>query len=113
MFMQDRQEAEYDVIYFTPFSSEAVWARLYLEQAISNTISIQINETNPPTFPSLASSMSTFPTPATPPTHISPSNQTVDPTTALVVLMHQSLYQNSAIMVQLHSRPSPSPAQQP
>ena len=69
MFTQYCQEAGYDILYFTLFSSEAAWARLYPEQAISNTISVRLNETNPPTYLSLASSMSTSLTPATPPTH--------------------------------------------
>ena len=90
-FTQYLQEAGYDVLSFTPFSSEAAWTRLYPEQAISNTISVQLNDTTPKTFPSLASSMSTSPTPATPQTHSSLSNQTMDPTMVLIALMHQSL----------------------
>ena len=57
--------------------------------------------------------MSTLPTPTIPPTHSSPSNQTVDPTTALIALMHQSLQKNVAMMAQLNSCPFPPPAQQP
>ena len=70
MFTKYRQEAGYYVLYFTPFSAEFAWTHLYPEQVISNTISIRLNETNPPTFPSLASLISTSPTPTTPPTHI-------------------------------------------
>ena len=110
-FTQDFQDSGYDILYFTPFSLEAVWTRLYPEQAISNTISVRLNETTPPTFPSLASSMSTSPTTRTPPTHSSPSNQTVEPTTALIALMHQSLHHNSAMMAQLTSCLSPQTAQ--
>ena len=62
-------------------------------------------------FPSLASSMSTSPAPTTPPTQNSLSNQEVDPTTALIDLMHQSLYQNATMIAQLNSFPSPQPAQ--
>ena len=112
-FTQDIQEAGYDFLYFNPFSSKAAWTRLYPEQAISNTISVRLHETNPPTFPSLASSISTSTAPTTTPTHNSPSNQTVEPTTALVALMHQSLQQNFTMMVQLNSRPSPQPSQPP
>ena len=91
VFTQYFQEACYDVLYFTPFYSEAVWTRLYPEQAISNTISGWLNKTTPPTFPSLASSISTSPTPTTLPTHNFLSNQKVEPTTALIALMHHSL----------------------
>ena len=41
----------------------------------------------PPTLPSQASLMSTSLAPTTPPVHSSPSNQTVNPTTALVTPM--------------------------
>ena len=68
---------------------------------------------NLPTFPSLSSSMSTSPAPTTPPTHNSPSNQIVDPTTALIALMHQSLHQNATMIAQLNYCPSLQPAQQP
>ena len=112
-FMQDRQEASYDVLYFTPFSTEAAWTRLYPENPILNTISVRLNETTPPFFPSLASSMSTSPTPATPPTYSYPSNKKVDPTTALIALMNQSLQQNAAIMAQIHSSPPLLSALQP
>ena len=112
-FTQDIQEARYNVLYFNPFSSEAVWTRLYPKQAISNTISVRLHETNPPTFLSLASSMSTSPAPMTPPTHNSPSNKTVDPTTSLIVLINQSLHENATMIAQLNSRPYPQPSQQP
>ena len=111
-FAQDRREPGFTAIYFNPFSSKSAWTRLYPEYLISNTISVQLNETNLRTFLSLASSMSISPTPATPPTHSSLSNQTVEPTTALIALMNQYLQQNAAIMAQLHSRPSPPPALQ-
>ena len=95
------------------FSSEAAWTRLYPEQAILNTISVRLHETNPPTFTSIASSVSTSPAPTTPPTHNSPSNQTVNPTTALIALMHQSLQKNSTMIAQLNYCPYPKPDQQP
>ena len=110
---QDRREASYDTIYFTPFSSEVAWKRLYQENTILNKISVQINDTTTPTFPSLASSMPKSLTPATPPTHSSLSNQTVDTTTALIALMQHSLQQNAAMMAQINSRPPPPPAPQP
>ena len=90
-----------------------MWTRLYPKKPVSNTISVRLNETTPPTFLSLALSMSTSPTPATPPTQSYPSNQTVDPTTTLIALMHQSLQQNSVMMAKIHSRTSPSSALQP
>ena len=84
---QDRQEVGYDVLSFTVFSSEAAWTCLYPKQAISNSISVRLQETNPPTFLSLSTSMSASLAPMTPPTHNSQSNQAVDPTTALIVLI--------------------------
>ena len=39
-FTQDHQEADYDVLYFKSFSTEAAWTRLYPNQPISNTISV-------------------------------------------------------------------------
>ena len=86
-FTQDRNESGYDVFSFTPFSSEAAWTRLHPEQAILNTIYIRLRDTNPPTFMSQASSMSTYPAPTTTYAHISLSNQTVEPTMALISLM--------------------------
>ena len=105
-FSRDRLEAGYDVIYYTPFSSEVALARLHPDQAITNTISVQINETNPQTIPSQASLMSTSSAPTTPPTHGSPSN-TVDLTVALITLMQQSLQQNATMLAQLDSCSSP------
>ena len=90
-FTKDCHETGYDFLSFTPFSSEAAWTRLHPEQAISNTISVRLRETNPPTFPSQASLMSTSPAPITPPAHSYLSNHTVDPTTELIALMQQSL----------------------
>ena len=101
-FTQDFQEAGYDVLYFTPFSSESVWTHLYPKQAILNIIYVRLNEMNPPSFPSLASLMSTSLATTTPPTHNYPSNETVDPATTLIALMHQSLQQNSSMMTQLN-----------
>ena len=100
---------------FTAFYLEAAWTRLYLEpgQAISNKISVQLHETNPPTFPPLASSMSKSTALTKPQTHTSLSNKTVDFTTTLIALMHQSLQQNSIIIAQLYSHTSPQPLKQP
>ena len=105
-FSRDRLEAGYDVIYYTPFSSEAAWTRLHPDRAITNTISVQINETNPQTIPSQASLMSTSLDPTTPPAHCSPSNM-VDPTVALIAIMQQSLQQNATMLAQLDSCSSP------
>ena len=110
-FARDRLEAGYNLISYTPFSSEVAWTRLHTNQAISNTISIQINETNPQKIPSQASSISTSSAPTTPPAHSSTSNNTVDPTLALIALMQQSLQQNVTIIAQLNSCSSPYPAQ--
>ena len=110
-FTWDHIKAWYDVLSFTPFSSEAAWTRLHPEQSIINTISVRINETNPPTFPSQASLMSTYLAPTTPPAHTSPPNQTVYPTTALIALMQKSLQQNATMTTQLNSCPSPHPTQ--
>ena len=112
-FTQDRQEGGYNVLYFTPFYSEAAWTCLYLKQSISNTISFRLHKTNPRTFPPLASLISTSPAPTTPPTHNYLSNQKLDPTTALIALMYQSLQQNATMISQLNSCPSPQPYQQP
>ena len=57
--------------------------------------------------------MSTSPTPATPPSHNSPSNAPVDLMTALIAIMHQTLQQNATIMVHMQIRPSPPSAPQP
>ena len=92
-FTQDRQDAGYEVLYFTPFSTKAACTHLYPNKPVSNTISARHTDTAPPTFPYLASSMSTSPTPETPPSHNSPSNENVDPTTALIALMQKTLQQ--------------------
>ena len=47
-FARNRLEAGYDVLSYTSFSLEAAWTRVHPEQAITNTISVQANETNPP-----------------------------------------------------------------
>ena len=49
-FTQDIRVAGFTIIYFTPFSSEEAWTRLYPEHPISNTISVRINKTTSPTF---------------------------------------------------------------
>ena len=91
MFMQNFQEAGYDIIYFTPFLSEAARKFPYPENPISNTISVRRTKTTPPNFPSLAYSISTSPTLVTPPSHNPLSNPNVNPATDLVTLMQQSL----------------------
>ena len=107
MLTQYYQEAGYDILSFNPFSKESVWTCLYPNQPVSNTIYSRNTKTSPPTLPSLASSMSTSPTPATPPSHNSPSNPNVDPTTALITFMQQTLQKNSTIMSHIHAQPSP------
>ena len=87
MFSHDHQGYGYDIIYFTPFSSEAAQTRLYPENPISNTISVRRTKTTPPNLPSLALSMSTSLTPATHQSHNSLSNPTVNPTAALIALI--------------------------
>ena len=62
-FTKYRREAGYDTIYFTLFSLEAEYTGLYPDNPISNTISVRLYDTTPPTFPSLDLSMSTSPTP--------------------------------------------------
>ena len=99
------------MISYKPFSTEATWKRLHPDQAISNTISVQINETNPQITPSQSSLLSISSAPTTPPAHGSPSNQTVDPTLALVAMMQQSLQQNATMIVQLNSHSFPYPPQ--
>ena len=116
-FKQDSQDSVYNVLYFNFFSTELVWTRLFSDQPVSNTISVQGNKTDPPTFPSLARSMSTSPTPATPPRHNSLSKPNVDPTTTLIPLMQQTLHQNSIIMAHTNTQlslmlsPQPPPSQ--
>ena len=102
IFARDRLEAGYDMILYTPFSSEEVWTCLHPNQSISNTISFQINNTNPQPIPSQASLMSTSSAPTTPPPHVSLSNNTVDPTLSLIALMQQSLQQNVTMIAQLN-----------
>ena len=65
-FTQDRQEASYKVIYFTPFSTKAVWTRLYPDQPIPNTISARLTDMDTLLITYLSSSMSTDKTYNTP-----------------------------------------------
>ena len=109
-FACNRLEASYDVLSYTPFSPEAVWTRVHPDQAIKNTISVQINEKNPQTVTSQASSMSTSSAATTPPAHGFPPN-TVEPTVKLVALMQQSLQKNATMLAQLNSRSSPNQPQ--
>ena len=92
-FSSNRLKAGYDILSYTPFSSEAAWTRVHPYQAITNTISVQINETNPQTVTSQASSMSTSLASTTPPAHGSPPN-TADQTVQLIALMQQLVQQN-------------------
>ena len=46
-FTRNRLESGYDVLSYTPFSSEAAWTRLHPNQAITNTTSVKINDMNP------------------------------------------------------------------
>ena len=50
-FARNRLKASYNVLSYTPFSSEAVWICLHPDQAISNNISFQINKINPKKIP--------------------------------------------------------------
>ena len=111
-FTQDCQEAGYEVLYLTPFLTKAAWTRLYPIQPVSNTISARLTETDTPNFPSLASSVPTMPTPETPTSHNSSSNAHVDPTTALIALMHQTLQQNATRMSHMQTRTYPLSVQQ-
>ena len=111
-FTQDRLEAGYNVLYFTPFSIKAVWTRLYPDQPITNMIFARLTATDPLPIPLSSSLMSTSPTPETPPSHNSPSNAPVNPTAALIALMHQTLQQNATLMAHLQTSPSPPSFQQ-
>ena len=109
-FTQDSQESAYNVLYLDPLSSEAERTRLYPKQAISKKIYVRLNKKTSPMFLPLVSLMSKSPTPTTPLIHNSLSNQSVDPTMALIALMHKSLQKNAAMMAKLHYRPSTPPA---
>ena len=110
-FARDSLKAVYNVISYTPFSSESAWTRLHPNQAISNTISVQINETNLQTIPLQASSMSTSLAPITPPAHGSPSNHSVDLSLAFIALIQKSLQQNVTMIAQLNYHLSHHPPQ--
>ena len=113
-FTQDLQEASYGVLYFTKFSTELAWMRLYLDQPVTNTISVQHTKTAPPILPSIASLTSTSPTPETTPSHNPLSNPNAKPTTALIALMQQNIQQNATTMDCMHAQTStPSPPQPP
>ena len=106
-FTRDRHKAGYDVLSFTLFYSEAAWTCLHTEQAVLNTISVRLREKNTQALLSQASLISTSPAPTTSPAHSSPWNKTVDPTTALIALMQQSLQKNATMIAQLNSRQTP------
>ena len=82
-------------------------------QTNQNVISVSHTKTDPPTLPNLASLMSTSPIPSTSPIHNSPSNANVNPTTALITLIQQTLQENATMMSHMHARPSPLPPPQP
>ena len=50
---QDRQEAGYNILYFTHFLAKATWTRLYLDQSVTNKISTRLPDTNPLPIPYL------------------------------------------------------------
>ena len=110
-FARDRLRAGYNVLSYTPFSPEAAWTRLHPDQIFSNTISVHINKTNPQKTPSQTLSMSKSSAPTKPPAHGSPSNNTVDPTLALIALIQKLLQQNATTITQINSRSSPHPPQ--
>ena len=93
--MQDHREVGYNVLYFTPYSTEAAWIRLYPDEHVTNTISARLTATDPLPIPSRSSLMSTSPTSETPPSHNSLSKYPVDSTTVFIAMMHQTLQQNS------------------
>ena len=97
----------YSVIYFTPFSTEDAWTRLYSNQPVTNKISARLTATDPIPIPSHSSLMSTSPTLETPPIHNSPSNAPVDLMTEFIALMHQTPQKNAILMAHLQTRPSP------
>ena len=66
---------------------------------------------DPLPIPSRSSLMSISPAPEIPPSHNSPSNTLVDPTTALISLMYQTLQQNVTLMAHLQNHPSTPPVQ--
>ena len=101
------QEAGYNVIYFTPFSTEAAWTRLYPDQPVTNTISAKLTMEYPIPIPYRYYLMSTSPTPENPPSRNYPSNAPANPTTALIARMHQTLQKNATLMVQLQKQTSP------
>ena len=104
--MQDWQEAGYNVLYFTPFSTEAAWIRLYPDEHVTNTISARLTATDPLPIPSRSSLMSTSPTSENPPSHNSLSNAPIDPTSALIALMHQIIQKNVTLMAQFQTHTS-------
>ena len=96
-FTQYWQETGYNVIYFTLFSTKAVWIRLHSNLPKTNKIYVRLTKTDPSTITSL-SLMSALPSPPMPPTHNPPSNAPSDPTMSLIAFMHQTLQQSSMIM---------------
>ena len=112
MFVQNCQEAGYNVLYFTPFSTKAAWTRLYPNQPVTNTIFNRLAAADPLPLPCRSFLMSTSPTPETPPSHNSLSNAPVKPTTALIAMIQQTLQQNGTLIVHLQNQPSPTSVQQ-
>ena len=105
-FAINRLEAGYDILHYTPFSSEAEWTRIHPDQVITKTIYVQTNETTPHTVTSQASSMSTSLAPKIPTAHGSPPN-IVDPTVQIIALMQQSLQQNATVLAKFNYHSSP------
>ena len=106
-FTECWQGAGFDVLYFTSFLTEVVWTHIYPDQSVTNLISARLTKTYTLTIPSLYSPISALPTSATPPTNNSPSNDHVKPTTAIIVLVHQTIHQNATMMAHLQTQPSP------
>ena len=103
MFHQDFLENGYDIFYFTPFSSKAAWISLNPRQAITNKISQQHTEAEPPNItPHSLMSMTSLPLTHPNPPQIEPFDQT----TALVNFMTQQMHQNLALMAQLQRQAS-------
>ena len=109
-FARNWLKAGYNILYYTPFSSEAAWTHVHPDQEITNTIYVQTNNTNTQTVTSQASLMSRSLAPTTPTAHGSPTN-IVDPTVQLIALMQQSLQQNATMLAQINYCLSPNKPQ--
>ena len=110
-FTQYWQEVGYNILYFTPFSTEAVWIRPYPYKPVNNTIYSRPTNTAPSSIPTLSSPMSTSSTPSTPPKQNYWSNAPANPTTGLIALMHQTIQQNATMISHHQTRPSTTSVQ--